>query len=140
MLPQCAIQSHVETRMTLGFHLDAGIYVRTGPDKDMVHKAPVGELELLDNHRSVILTAPDCTPAIWNTRFNTWRTSSDAEEAKQVFATIKKAKAFQTPMKRPKIDDGMLLKVLFQELTAVDILGYDDLQSHLKSYEKIWVD
>ena len=43
-------------------------------------------------------------------------------------------------MKRPKIDDGMLLKVLFQELTAVDILGYDDLQSHLESYEKIWVD
>ena len=47
--------------MTPGVHLDAGIYVRTGPAKDMVHKAPVGELELLDNHRSTILTAPDCT-------------------------------------------------------------------------------
>ena len=63
----CAIQSHVDTRMTPGFHLDAGIYVRTGPDKDMVHKTPVGELELLDNHRSDILTDPDCTSAIWNT-------------------------------------------------------------------------
>ena len=97
MLPQCAIQSHVETRMTPGFHLDAGIYVRTGPDKDMVHKAPVGELELLDNlaPRSLPLRIALCTPAIWNTHFNTWRTSSDAEEAKQVFATIKKAKAVQ---------------------------------------------
>ena len=142
----CAIHAHsIETRTTPGFHLDTGIYVRIGPAKDVVHKALVGEFELLNNHSSEILTTTDCSPAIWNTSVvsTPGKTSSDAEEAKEVFATIKKAKAVQTPIKQSKIEDGYLHQVLFQEQTALDILDYDDLlhQSHLESYEeKLWVE
>ena len=134
----CAIQSHVESRRLPGFHLDEGIYVKVGPDKDVVHEDPVGELSLLDHHGTEILTVSDCTPALWNTRFNTWRNSAGADEAKLAFETVKKAKALQTPMKRAEPADAAH-QTLLQELTAMEILGDGEIQSYVEAYERVWV-
>ena len=135
----CAVQSHVESRRLPGFHVDEGIYVRTGPGKDVVYEDPVGELSLLANHQSEILTVDDCTPALWNTRFNTWRNSDGPAEAKLVFDTVKKAKAMQTPKKRADSADGNVQLKLLRDLSATEILENGDLPSHLEAYERVWV-
>jgi hypothetical protein len=134
----CAIQSHVEARRLPGFHLDPGIYVKTGPDKYVVHNAPVGEVSLMENHGPDILSVEDCTPAVWNTRFNTWRTTVGPNDAKRAFDTIKKAKAFQTPSKRAisSVSKDYESRLL-QELTAEEILAFDVMEVQLEACDSV---
>jgi hypothetical protein len=137
----CGVASHEDARITPGFNLPPGIYVKTGWEKDTVYNDPVGDLSLLEKHKDEILeTSVDFNPANWTTRFNTWENTCDPSDAQRVFSTIRAAKASQTPKKRENRpqEDQETFTVLFQHLEAEDILGADILREHLESYENIW--
>ena len=131
----CGIVSHAKNRPS--DPVGPGIYVRCtliGPNHDRVLQSPVGDVSLLDVHRTAILTEKDVTPNNWVSKFNTWSKAATVEEAAEVETFKDLAREAQTPAKR-KTTIEQITSLIDQD--PMEILGMD-MDAALTLYEDVW--
>ena len=102
----CTTESHAKQRSNSQSVLSfvPGIYVKkstSNPNSLQVYGAPVGDLELLEKHREAIMESEVPNPTEWISLFNDWARSESQTQLDARRTMKEKARAIQTPVKRP---------------------------------------
>ena len=108
-----------------------GIYVRSS-GTDAVYLDPVGDVALLDNHRTTILDMDQPEVAAWPILFNNWALADDSDVVENYRVNINAARAAQTPAPR-KAGPPVSYTTL-----ALNLPSETKLDDRLSLYEKVW--
>ena len=129
---ECAIVSHSKARKNIvASDFAPGIYVRTS-GTDAVFLDPVGDIALLENHRTAILDTVQPEVAAWPILFNDWTLADDSAVVENYRLNINAARAAQTPAPR-KAGQSSSYSTLLLKLPSET-----DLDDGLSLYEKVW--